>query len=93
MSHVILLVMKRTNALDVRQSLGKILRDIQKDGEPVMVEQRSKPAAVLISLEDYQKRFVDVEADSQRRAIVERIKAVELKAKKSSLALLHGDRR
>jgi prevent-host-death family protein len=85
--------MKRTNALDLRQSLGKILRGIQKDGEPVMVEQRSKPAAVLISLEDYRKRFVDVDADEQRRAVVARIKAVELKAKKGTLELLRGERR
>jgi prevent-host-death family protein len=42
--------MKKTNALSMRQSLGKILRDLRKNGEPVLVEQRAQPAAVLISI-------------------------------------------
>lgn len=39
-----------------------------------MLEKDRKPAAVIISLEDYRKRFVDVEADRRRIEVVERIK-------------------
>ena len=72
--------MKKASALSLRQSLGKILAQLARSGEPVLIEQRQRPAAVLISLEDYQKRFVDREADEQRRRIVERIKRASLRS-------------
>ena len=51
--------MYKTNALKMRQNLGSVLRKLSKTGRPVLVEQNRKPVAVLISLEDYQKRFTD----------------------------------
>lgn len=65
--------MRSVNALQLRQSLGKVLRSLEKDGAPVLVERDRRPAAVLISLKDYRERFVDLEADEKRRAIVARI--------------------
>lgn len=72
--------MKKASALSLRQSLGKILAQLARNGEPVLIEQRQRPAAVLISLEDYQKRFVDREADEERLRIVERIKRARLRS-------------
>jgi hypothetical protein len=48
-----------------------VLRSLEKDGAPILVERARKPSAVLISLKDYGERFVDRAADEQRRAIVE----------------------
>jgi prevent-host-death family protein len=73
-------VMKRVNALEMRQSVGKVLRQLEKGGEPVMIERRRRPAAVLISLEDYQKRFADHDADEKRVDIVRRIRELQFKA-------------
>jgi prevent-host-death family protein len=67
--------MKSVNALELRHSLGRVLRLLEAGGKPVLVERRSKPVAVLISLRDYQQRFADRDADEQRRAVVARIKA------------------
>jgi prevent-host-death family protein len=72
--------MPSVNALTLRQSLGRVLKQLAKGGAPVIVEQRGKPAAALISLEDYQKRFVDVRADEQRRLVVQRIRALRFEA-------------
>jgi prevent-host-death family protein len=69
-------VVRSVNALQLRQSLGKVLRALEKDGAPVLVERDRKPAAVLISLKDYRERFVDREADEKRRAIVARIEQI-----------------
>lgn len=69
--------MKHVNALELRQNLGRVLRGLEKGGEPVVIDRQRQPAAVLISLVDYQKRFVDKDADEQRRAVVERIRALE----------------
>jgi prevent-host-death family protein len=83
-------VMEKVNALQLRQSLGRVLERLRKTGQPILLEKDRKPAAVLISLEDYRKRFVDVEADRLRNEVIERIKHAELRTPKgvSSLDLL-----
>jgi prevent-host-death family protein len=82
--------MERVNALQLRQSLGRVLKRLQKTGQPILLEKDRKPAAVIISLEDYRKRFVDVEADRMRSEMVERIKQAGLRTPEgvSSLDLL-----
>lgn len=70
--------MQKTNALKLRQSLGAVLKKLQQTGEPILIEKDRKPAAVLISLEDYKKRFEDIDADLRRREIVERIKSAKI---------------
>ncbi len=82
--------MIKTNALALRQNLGSVIDQLQKNGEPILVEKGRQPVAVLISLEDYKKRFVDVIADIERRELVNRIRAANIKlpAKKSSLEIV-----
>jgi prevent-host-death family protein len=82
--------MKKTNALQMRQSLGAILDQLQNHGEPILVEKGREPVAVLISIEDYKKRFVDVEADSMRRELVNKIRSANIKlpSGKSSLDII-----
>ena len=82
--------METVNALELRQSLGRVLQRLKRTGQPILLEKDRKPAAVIISLEDYRKRFVDVEADRLRNEMVERIRRAELRTPKgvSSLDLL-----
>ncbi len=86
--------MKTVNALKLRQQLGSVLRSLQESGRPVLIERNSKPAAVLISLEDYQKRFVDRDADEKRKDMVALIlkTRLQLPAGKSTLDLLREGR-
>jgi prevent-host-death family protein len=86
--------MKRINALEMRQSLGKVLRQLEKGAGPVIVEQRRRPVAVLISIEDYQKRFADRDADEKRKEVVARIRELRFKAPsgKTTLDLLRDVR-
>ena len=78
------------NALQLRQSLGRVLTHLERDGAPILVQRGSRPAAVLISLRDYQERFVDKEADERRRAVVEALKATRFSkpARRTTLDLL-----
>lgn len=61
--------MKTVNALSLCPSLDKIK-------EPILVEQDGKPRAVLISLEEYQRLFVDHQAMEQRRKAADEIRAM-----------------
>ncbi len=87
--------METVNALQLRQSLGRVLERLAKTGRPILLEKDRKPAAVIISLEDYRTRFVDIEADRRRTEIVERIKRAALRLPKgmSTLELLREVRR
>ncbi len=82
--------MQKVNAVQLRQSLGAVLKRLAKTGDPILLEKDRKPAAVIISLDDYRTRFVDVEADRLRKETVERIKQAQLQTPKgvSSLDLL-----
>jgi len=79
--------MERVNALQLRQSLGRVLQRLKRTGRPILLEKDRKPAAVLISLEDYRTRFVDVEADRLRVEMVERIKQAGLRTPKGVTSL------
>ena len=65
--------MRNVNALDVRNRLGAILDDLERTGEPVIVNKGRRPRAVLISVEDFQKRFLDRQTEERRREILNRV--------------------
>ena len=62
------------NALELRQSLGKVLDQLERNGAPILVCRGRTPAAALVSLKDYRERFVDRDADDRRRQVVARLK-------------------
>lgn len=66
-------VMNRVNALELRQSLGKVLARLQAGGEPIIVEKGRRPVAALISLKDFEERFVEKAASQARAEIMAEI--------------------
>ncbi|MCX5895567.1 MAG: type II toxin-antitoxin system Phd/YefM family antitoxin [Proteobacteria bacterium] len=73
--------MKTINALTLRNNLGKILETLTKSGEPILLSKKNSIKAVLITPEDFKKRFLDVQAEEDKRAFLENIK--KLKATKT----------
>lgn len=65
--------MHKVNALQIRQSLGKILRRLERTGEPILVERNREPKAVMITVKDYQERFADRLSVEERTRIIERM--------------------
>ncbi len=63
--------MKRVNAVQLRQSLGKVVAGLMKGGEPVLLEKGRRPVAVLISLQDFRERFAEKAAADERLQIAE----------------------
>jgi PHD/YefM family antitoxin component YafN of YafNO toxin-antitoxin module len=75
-------------ALQIRQSFGKILKKLQKDDEPILVEKGREPVAVLISLKAFQERFIDYREKKKREALLELAKTSAKKSTLDSLTVL-----
>ncbi|MGA2640279.1 MAG: type II toxin-antitoxin system Phd/YefM family antitoxin [Spirochaetia bacterium] len=67
--------MRTVNALEIRNHLGVLLDELERTGEPVIVSKGRKPRAVLISVEDFRKRFVDRQTEERRQALMDRVLA------------------
>jgi PHD/YefM family antitoxin component YafN of YafNO toxin-antitoxin module len=65
--------MKRVNALELRKSLGKVVEELQATGEPILLERGRRPVGVIISLQDYEQRFVAKDAAEARDRAVARL--------------------
>ncbi|MBI4729138.1 MAG: type II toxin-antitoxin system Phd/YefM family antitoxin [Acidobacteria bacterium] len=63
--------MKRVNALQLRQSLGKVIAGLEKTGEPILLEKGRRPVGVIVSLRDFQERFVERAAAEARTKLIE----------------------
>ncbi len=66
--------MKEVNALDVRNHLGAILDDLEKTKEPVLVSKGRRVRAALITVEDFQQRFLDRQTEEKKAELLGRIK-------------------
>ena len=64
------------NALQLRQSLGQAVLDLQKTGEPIMLEKGRQPVAVIISLKDFQERFAEKMAAETRDNLLREMDAM-----------------
>ncbi|MEW5817905.1 MAG: type II toxin-antitoxin system Phd/YefM family antitoxin [Spirochaetota bacterium] len=58
--------MKTINALQIRNHLGKVLQELEETKEPILVSKGRKVRAAIISIEDFQKRFVDRQAEEEK---------------------------
>lgn len=63
--------MKTINAVQLRQSLGKVVADLEAGGEPILLARGKRVVAALISLKDFEERFVARAASRARRRIIE----------------------
>jgi prevent-host-death family protein len=72
--------MRAVNALEVRNRLGALLDELEKTGEPVIVSKGRKPRAVLITVRDFQRRFLDKQVEERRRELLEKVRAARAPA-------------
>jgi len=84
--------MRTVNALEVRNHLGAVLDHLERTGEPVIVSKGRRPRAVLITVEDFQKRFVDRQTEEHRKALLDRVQAARARraGDADSLTILRG---
>ena len=78
------------NALKIRNHLGEVLSLLDKTGEPVLVSKGKEIRAVLITKEQFQRRFLDYQADEKKLellAAISKLKEKRLGKKNSSSVL------
>lgn len=78
------------NALKLRNNLGDILDRIDRDKEPVIITKGRKIRAVMITPEQFKTRFLDLQAEEERDALLKTIGdiRVETIGNKNSLSIL-----
>lgn len=72
--------MQEANALKIRNNLGEILDRLEATGEPVLISKGRKLRAVLVTPQDFEKRFLDYMVREEKNRLSKEMK--ELKGKK-----------
>jgi PHD/YefM family antitoxin component YafN of YafNO toxin-antitoxin module len=91
--------MRQVNALKIRNHLGEVLDLLQKEGEPILISKGRKISTVLITPEQYQRRFLDYQTEEQKRKMLENLTSMRANriGSRDSLAILrelrHGKAR
>lgn len=82
--------MKTVNALKIRNHLGEVLEELNKTGKPILVSKGRKIWAVLITPEQFQRRFLDYQAEEKKKWLLETIESLRAKGRgsKDSVELL-----
>jgi PHD/YefM family antitoxin component YafN of YafNO toxin-antitoxin module len=71
--------MKTVNALKIRNHLGEVLKELNKTGKPILVSKGRKIQAVLITPEQFKKRFLDYQAEEEKKRVLDTIKGSKAK--------------
>ena len=84
--------MRTVNALKIRNHLGEVLDSLEKDGEPILLSKGRKIRAVLITPEEFKKRFLDKQIEEEKKKLLQRIKNFRADSviKKDSINVLRG---
>ncbi len=72
--------MEEVNALKLRNNLGEILDRLKDKGEPILISKGRKIRAVLVTPEQFERRFLDWQAEEQRKRFLNNV--AQLKKKK-----------
>jgi PHD/YefM family antitoxin component YafN of YafNO toxin-antitoxin module len=65
--------MRQVNALKIRNHLGEVLDLLHADGEPILISKGRRVAAVLITPEQYERRFLDHQTEEKKRQMLEKV--------------------
>ena len=68
--------MKTVNALTRRNNLGSVLDTLEKTKEPILISKGRIIRAVLITPDDFRRRFVDRQAEEEKQRLLGKIKSL-----------------
>jgi len=74
-------LMEEINALKIRNNLGEILDRLNATGEPILISKGRKLRAVLVTPQDFEKRFLDYKVKEDKKRLLDRMHALKRKNK------------
>ena len=60
--------MEEVNALQIRNNLGEILERLNDKDEPILISKGRKIRAVLVTPEQFEKRFLDWQVEEEKKS-------------------------
>jgi prevent-host-death family protein len=72
---------EKVNALKLRNNLGEILEKLRRTGKPVLISKGKEVRAVLITPEDFERRFLDAKAKEDKEQLLKLFKSLRKKKK------------
>ena len=79
--------MEEVNALKIRNNLGEILDRLNKYGEPILISKNRKIQAVMITPEQFERRFLDWQTQEERSRFLASLKLLK-KSRQGNLTTL-----
>ena len=75
--------MEEVNALKVRNNLGEILDRLNDKGEPIYISKGRKIRAVLVTPEQFEKRFLDWKIKGEKKQLLDSIMSLRKKKREN----------
>jgi len=79
--------MEEVNALKIRNNLGEILDRLNKKHEPILISKNRKIQAVLVTPQQFERRFLDWQTRDERKRFLAAVKKLK-KSRQGSLSTL-----
>ena len=79
--------MEEVNALKIRNNLGEILDRLDRKGDPIFISKGRKIRAVLVTPEQFERRFLDWQAKEEKIRFLDGVKRLR-KGRKGNLSSL-----
>jgi len=82
--------MEEVNALKIRNNLGEVLDRLNDRGEPIFISKGRKIRAVLVTPEQFERRFLDWQVEEEKKRFIETFQSLRdgRKGRLSSLTVL-----
>jgi PHD/YefM family antitoxin component YafN of YafNO toxin-antitoxin module len=75
--------MEEVNALKVRNNLGEILDRLNNKGEPILISKGRKIRAVLVTPQQFEKRFLDWKIKEEKERLLDSLKRLRKNRKEN----------
>lgn len=79
--------METVNALKVRNHFGEILERLNKTGEPILISKGRRIQAVLVTPDQFRRRFLDVISAETRKRFLDEIRGLRKRKKEAGSSI------
>ena len=79
--------MEEVNALKIRNNLGEILDRLNSKGDPIFISKGRKIRAVLVTPEQFERRFLDWKVNEEKKKLFESVTRLRKKRKEKTESL------